>query len=318
MPELDLHQINKIYKDSARTDKAKDWLMGFDDFRNRMPLRPWGLDNNKGKLTGTDIDTQFEWKAGEDDNVRLSVRTGDPIEISNLDRKKLAVKKDADGVMRGGFMSHSSDWRDVEITCYLYLFDVGGDDAVGWYARGNRHTPGEPCEGSKYEPGVRYDEGNFDVNKETAHGGGGDDNHREGDELDILSGPLENCVEKWFGYKAIIYNLPSIGPYNGTDIPIFPVKIEVWIDELDDQTDKNSLIPKNNWEKRMETVDNPVERKWGDDRSCDGIKGITLSWGGPVVTFRADKDADNHGYKHFLMRRVSVREILPGELVDPA
>jgi hypothetical protein len=316
MPELDMLQIKKIYKDSSRTDKAKVWYMGLEDFRNRMPLRPWGLDNNRGKLTGSGIDTRFEWKGGENDNVRLNVPTGDPMNIPSLKRKELAVRKDADGVMRGGFMSKFSDWRDVEITCYLYLFDVGGDDAVGWYARGNRHTNDVPCEGSKYEPAVHYKDGDFDVNKETAHGGsGGQNNHRRGNDLIKPLGLLGNCVGIWFGYKAIIYNLPSIGNYEGTNIPIFPVKIEAWIDELDDQTDENSLTPKNNWKKRMETVDNPLKKKWGNDGGCNGVDGITLSWGGPVVTFRADKDSANHAYKHFLMRRVSVREILPRVLV---
>jgi hypothetical protein len=317
MPELDLHNISKIYKDSTRTDKAKDWLMGFGDFKDRMPAGPWGLSNNKGKLSGTEFDNQFEWKAKPSDNVRLSVRTGHPIDIPTLNRKELAVNKDADGVRRGGFMSKSSDWRDVEITCYLYLFEVGGDDAVGWYARGNRHSNSPPkvsCEGSKYEPAIVYKTGEFDVNKESAHGGKGKNFHRKRNDL---IEPLGNCVGKWFGYKAIIYNLPSIGTYNGTAIPIFPVKIEVWIDELDNQTDKNSLIPMNNWKKRMETVDNPVESKWGNDGGCKGVDGITLSWGGPVVTFRADKNSNNDGYSHFLMRKVSVREILPGQQVDP-
>jgi len=318
MPELDMLQIKKIYKDSTRTDKARGWDMGLGDFRDRIPSDKWGLNNNKGRLTDSGIDIQFEWKASENDNVRLNVRTGDATNIQTLSRKELAARKDADGVMRGGYMSKFSDWRDVELTSYLYLFDVGGDDSIGWYARGNRHSDEQPCEGCKYEPAVLYKKGNFDVNKETAHGGSaGQNSHRSGDDLITPLGALGNCVEKWFGYKVIIYNLPSMGIYDGTNVPIFPVKIEAWIDELDDQTDENSLVPMNNWKKRMETVDNPLISKWGNDGGCKGIDGITLSWGGPVVTFRADKDKDNNGYKHFLMRRVSVREILPGVLVDP-
>lgn len=210
-------------------------------------------------------------------------------------------------------MSEFSDWRDVEMTCYLYLFDVGGDDSIGDMHEVTGIKTKKLAKDLNMNQ-LYFTKTDFDVNKETAHGGNGQNAHRNGNDLIKPLGLLGNCIEKWFGYKAIIYNLPSIGNVNGTNIPVLPVKIDVWIDELHDQTDENSLIPMNNWKKRMETVDNPVESKWGNDGGCNGVDGITLSWGGPVVTFRADKDSNNHGYKHFLMRRLSVRQILPGEL----
>ena len=66
----------------------------------------------------------FEWNAGNNDNVRLNINADNTEDISTYNRKSLALRKDSDGESRGGYMSSPSDWRDIEITCYLYLYDI--------------------------------------------------------------------------------------------------------------------------------------------------------------------------------------------------
>jgi hypothetical protein len=321
--EVDKLGIEKKYKDSSRADKSKDWFMGLDDWKDRIPMNKWlGNNEDKGKFYDSQGRTIFEWDAGNNDNVRLNVNADNTEDISTYNRKDLALRKDSDGESRGGYMSSSSDWRDIEITCYLYLYDIQGNDTLGWYARGGKHGSAPSCEGCKYEPNLFYKNGDFGVNKETDHGGqGSGDNHRKNgedyDKLTIPDGRIGNMVGKWFGYKAVIYNLPSTGHYeDDNEVPVYPVKIELWIDETENHGDDiDTFKPKNNFVKKMETFDNPLDthyKLWGDDGGCGGPNGVTLSWGGPVVTFRADKNSSNQAYKHFKMAFASVREIEPG------
>ena len=95
-------------------------------------------------------------------------------------------------------------------------------------------------------------------------------NGEDYDKLTIPDGHIGNVVGKWFGYKAAIYNLPSTGHYkDDSDVPVYPVKIELWIDETENHDDDiDTFKPKNNFVKKMETFDSPLDTHyelWGDD-----------------------------------------------------
>jgi hypothetical protein len=309
--------IQKIYEDSHRNDKAIDWYMGLGNYHDRAPHQKW---DSHGNFIGNGNNTIFEWN--DDANVRLDVLTGSAYHVSNADaddRRRLVARTDSDGQNRGGYMSRPNDWRDVEMTSYIYLYDIGGNDTVGWYARGGVHSSRERnkhCHGCKYEPYIMYSTGNFGVNKETSHGTG-DDNHRRGGNNNVIQMPdgrIGNIVGKWIGYKSIIYNVKANQNYPNTNIPVFNVKMEVWIDDPN-ENDPDNVNPTNNWKLKMVTEDRPLDPqygRWGDNGGCGGPNGMTLSWGGPNVTFRADKNGRNDPYDHFRMKYASIREINPG------
>ena len=99
--------------------------------------------------------------------------------------------------------------------------------------------------------------------------------------------------------------------------PVFPVKLEIWTDSVDNEDDENgNFTPRNRWIKKMETWDNPLDNKyekWGEDgRLCNAPDYVTLSWGGPIVTFRIDKAGGDAPYNNFRLKFASIRELEPG------
>jgi hypothetical protein len=317
----DPFHVSCIYEDSQRPVKPSSWYLGIGDWESR--IEQW----NQGKFQKEDGEVVFEWNADPDQNVRLQVTTGENVKIDTVpDRVNLSRQTDADGEARGGYLNKETDWRNLEMTCYLYLYDINGNDNLGWYTRGGRQGNTHTCQSCKYQINLHYTSGDFSINKKLKHH---NDNHRyreqEPKKFNIPEGIVGNVVGRWFGLKAIVYNLPVVGKYPGTLYPVFPVKMEVWIDDLDDQQDPKTVTPKNNWKKRMETIDNPLDEKygiWGSLKSCQSEgsrakwpRGMTLSWGSPSVTFRADRNSGDNPYYHFLMKYASIREIQPERLI---
>ena len=227
---------------------------------------------------------------------------------------------DNDANTKGGHMFRDSDWRDIEITCYIYIEKDDNDDNFAWFARGGYQGGNafQNCSSCKYSANLYYESGRFGVNKKTKHG---DDNKRNpgDDKLQTFGPNLGDMRGKWFGYKAIYHNGPSVGTYpNSGNAPIFPVKIEIWVDRVDNEESDN-FIPKNQWQKKMETWDNPKDNNFGkwpeSGQLCGAPEHVTLSWGGPVVTFRIDKNSNNDPWNDFKLKFVSIREINPGEQI---
>ena len=93
---------------------------------------------------------------------------------------------------------------------------------------------------------------------------------------------IGSTMNKWIGFKGIVYNLPD-----GS------VKLESYIDK-----DNN-----NNWQKATEFVD---KGNWGDDMShCNArTDGAAITWGSPMIIFKSN--GVTYDFKKF-----SARQIVP-------
>jgi hypothetical protein len=177
-----------------------------------------------------------------------------------------------------GYMQDPKDWRNVEITGYIYHQNPSSGDEYVWYARGGRHTDPKPwCRGSAYKAALGFD-GKTRFAKEQWHVSYVFTEWQDG------IGSIKN---KWVGLKMCLYNVGSNS-----------VKMEIWVDK-----DNN-----NTWEKIDENLD---DGGWGDEgEECDGDADQIITWGGPIATFRWDS-VDDCKWKKF-----SVREIEPNSPSD--
>jgi hypothetical protein len=286
---LDPLGIKKLYKDSTRGSKAPDWFMGVGSWQDR--IAQW---TNIGSFSGSGAGTQFSRNTNLSSNVRMRINAQDNIgscNSQNLTNKTQLTDR--------GYMYKASDWKNLEFTGYFKLTD-GGSDTLGAYSRGASHNNNCGCEGTAYKGNLFYSTGATQINKEIYHGG-------PNVKRTITTQNVGDQRNKWFGYKFIIYNLDQNGTYSGTSVKRIPVKMEIWMDL---NLDSNGT-PKNNWVKVGETTD--LGDNWGStsNTNCGGRDFWTLSWGGPLVTIRVDKNSNNDPYGTFLLKYCSVREIDP-------
>jgi hypothetical protein len=315
--------IKKIYADSQRHTKAPDWYMGRGNYQDRIKKDKW-LEDNQGQFI-TDSQNNVIYKRNPNTNkqVRMNVfATTDPKEEElGGNRFTIVRKKDSesDPSSKGGYLFKPQDWRDLEVSCYIYVDDDDADDNYAWFVRGGYQGSNDfqDCSSCKYSASLYYSNGNFRPSKKTSHGR---DHHRDSNDpkVTIFDGPIGDTRGKWIGYKAIVYNLPPAGSYpQSENTPVFPVKIELWIDRVDNENDPNgNFVPRNQWVKKMETMDNPLDNhygEWGPNQNkCGAPRFVTLSWGGPMVTFRIDKNGNNDPLNNFRLKFASIREIEPG------
>jgi hypothetical protein len=200
--------------------------------------------------------------------VRMNVYTMagfNPGLISTLDQTQLGAK---------GYMQSAADWKNVEITGYVRVNKKGdGDDNLGWYGRGGRHTDDRECEGTAYKAKLFYS-GKTQIGKEQWHPNGESP-------TTLKAAAAGSIVGKWVGFKTVMFNVT-----NG-------VKIELYAD----------WSATNTWTKIDERLDTTG---WGDQGAlCKGAKDAQISWGGPIVTFSWDTATDVD------FKNLSVREIEP-------
>jgi hypothetical protein len=174
-----------------------------------------------------------------------------------------------------GYMQSPHDWKNVEMTAYVRL-NVAEDpeDNFTWYARSGMHSK-IPCEGTAYKPAFYYN-GEIKFRKEQWHNKGYSSYVVSEKRIAPLTG-------RWIGLKSLIYDVAG------------GVKLEAWVDNEEN----------NRWEKVGEYID---RGDWGEEAAvCDPYSppGQTISWGGPVATFRWDNATDVD------VKFLSVREIQP-------
>lgn len=93
-----------------------------------------------------------------------------------------------------------TEWKDVEITGYAKILNASDEnDALVWYARGNRHNKNVPCEGTSLKGGITVS-GTISWVKEIWHTGGY--THERGKKK-----VTEPILGKWIGWKVAIYNI---------------------------------------------------------------------------------------------------------------
>jgi hypothetical protein len=316
--------VPKKYPDTHLANAPATWEMGIGTYASR--IRQWTAGTGTG-FQGTGVNTYFDSDQGTS-NVRWIVYAGPAIDytLSTASRQTLLNRGDVDdGVKRGGYMADggtngTKNWRDCEITTCLYLYDMGGDNDCGWFCRGGTHSGadgiGVSAEGSAYHPGLFYATGDSEIAKEQWHA-----SYASGRTPDSKT-VIGNCVGQWVWLKFIFRNLPASGAYASpyAAVPHIPVKIEMWAIRTgltNPATLPNvSTAAYTNWVKVMEKTDTGGWGTVGGQNDCGpGPADTILSYGGPEVTFRADRDSSNTGYGHIRCCYTSVREIDPSGAV---
>jgi hypothetical protein len=176
-----------------------------------------------------------------------------------------------------GYFYKPTDWKNIEITVYVKVLSAsGGGDEISLVSRSVRHSSNvqEGCGGSSYHNNIDFTNGKFKFKKEMWH---------VNYDIKPYSGiSVGSTINKWIGFKGIVYNLPD-----GS------VKLESYIDK-----DNN-----NNWQKATEFVD---KGNWGDDMShCNArTDGAAITWGSPMIIFKSN--GVTYDFKKF-----SARQIVP-------
>jgi hypothetical protein len=178
---------------------------------------------------------------------------------------------------QAGYFYKPTDWKNIEITIYVKVLSAsGGGDEISLVSRSVRHSGNvqEGCGGSSYHNNIDFTNGKFKFKKEMWH---------VNYDIKPYSGiSVGSTMNKWIGFKGIVYNLPD-----GS------VKLESYIDK-----DNN-----NNWQKATEFVD---KGNWGDDMShCNArTDGAAITWGSPMIIFKSN--GVTYDFKKF-----SARQIVP-------
>lgn len=320
---IDIHGIKKLYKSSTRSDAPLSFVMGDSNWKDR--ISQWDGDFvNDGGLNVIFTSTS-------DDKQRMNVYADPskptvPYDANELNRDVLKERPDKDGVKRGGWTAKSNDWRDYEVTSIQFIpVDPDGhdgddpSDTHAWYGRGAKHTGSsvdEGSQGSAYKPDLWYAGNNqgWQVLKETLHfdqyKASNNQTIRENGSSNVLFNQnLGNIKGRWFGIKTIVFNLPPLPFPDGGRF--WPVQIEIWTCNCD-----TNGVPDNNWIPRFTCQDNPVAYGQWSDLPDDqpGKKNHTISWGGPIITCRTDRESGTGGgYPGMKFQKVSIREIEPNQ-----
>lgn len=190
-----------------------------------------------------------------------------------------------------GFMQDSMDWKDIEMTSYYKINQVGssshnGEPHIEHVMRGQRSTTSNSTFGGPCTCALGCSDnihGNCYCNK------GSNGPARQKYERDLFhtsgysvdsnkNGPVNNNsafnfkLGQWFGLKTIVYNLP-----NGN------VQMEHW-------TDENAT---NTWKKTHSLIDSPGA--WpprGAIGNCNTDGSQPITFGGPLTVFRSDNLQD--------------------------
>jgi hypothetical protein len=176
-------------------------------------------------------------------------------------------------------------WKNVEITGYAKAISAdSSDDHLDWYARGGKHTPDAPCEGSALKGWLSID-GIASWVKEIWFPGGYTDQR---DKVQATHGD-NPILGRWIGWKVVMYNVDNDKA----------VKMESYLDDQDN----------NHWKKVTDLVDNGGWYARGSDQEfyssgCGKPKDYIITNSGPVATFRSDNIIWNFA-------DLSVREIEP-------
>jgi hypothetical protein len=329
---LDEHGIKKIYQDSDKRNAPASFVMGVGNWRNR--IAKWDRDDDDviGSFEGSGLDIIFTSSA--DDKQRMNVyadpsKPEAPEDADELDRSDLAARPDSDGVQRGGWMVQENDWRDYEVTAVEFLprnvEDGSGNparDTTAWYGRGAKHTGeslGEASQGSAYKVDLWYagNKNGWHVLKETLHFDPFKNSSRDTCrpwENDSRTNTLHienigNVKGKWIGIKTVVYNQGKKTGADGADY--WPVMMEAYTCDCD----QNGNPDNNTWDLKFQCEDDFEKHgRWSSlPNGQPGPDSHTISWGGPIITCRTDRQSGTGGgYPGMKFKKVSIREIKPG------
>jgi len=181
----------------------------------------------------------------------------------------------------------AENWKNVEITGYAKIDSVTTTKNstpnydLTWYARGGRHNPRIPCEGTAYLGGI-YADGHVEWKKEIWFSGGYTNERAAKKATDSIIG-------RWIGWKVVMYNIENDSA----------VKLESYLDDSGE----------GNWRKVTDLVDDggwyaKASNSVFNSAHCGKSKDYVITNGGPIVTYRSDDMVWD-------FRDLSVREIQP-------
>ena len=206
--------------------------------------------------------------------TRMDVFTKSAGLLSDQQRSNFATY-DYSELDRVGYWLQPSDWKNIEVTGYFKVTSTSSGDGISFVSRSVRHSNSiqDGCGGSSYHNNIRF-EGTFQYKKEMWH--------VNYDILPPSEDGIGSIMDKWVGFKGVVYNLPD-----GS------VKLESYIDK-----DNN-----NQWQKVQELVDTG---DWGDDMThCNAkTQGAAITWGSPMIIFKSN--GVTYDFKN-----LSIREIAP-------
>ena len=283
--EVDEFGIKKIYPSNKDPNRARPWLLGIGDWKSRI----YDWDGEITSQIGEDgflmlnvknykryIDLNGKLRVGSKDGRGRKPVLAIPIEYDMQGNPKPIVTERNQRILRKrGYMGTPADWKNVEITLYAKVNDVGGEEdlevgevpeepiyvkQLALVARGGpRHssTPlfGDPCQGCSYYTAFNVN-GRPALAKELFHDSGGycaekyDVTYKDessGCTIEPLHSPVQgdhSIRSRWIGMKGIFYTNEKGNP-----------QLELWVD-------KNN---ENNWGSEPIIVDENNENNWGSE-----------------------------------------------------
>ncbi len=182
-------------------------------------------------------------------------------------------------------------WKNVEITGYAKVISAdSSDDHLDWYARGGKHTPDAPCDGSALKGWLSVD-GIASWVKETWFPGGYTDQRNR-----VQATHDDNPIlGRWIGWKVVMYNVDNDRA----------VRMESYLDDQDN----------NHWRKITSLVDSGRWYARGSNEEfysvpCGKAKDSIITNAGSIATFRSDNMVWDFA-------DLSIREIQPHPTISP-
>jgi hypothetical protein len=305
--EFDEFGKRKIYPSNTDPKRAKPWLLGKDDWEDRIEqIEDYTPINENSELI-----LNFKKSSGKGRNYVVAIPPvrlhGNPMSVATDTDQRILRKR--------GYMGTPADWKNVEITIYARINNVDFTQALprlSLAARGYHHHSSnifDECEGTAYYTVLKVD-GSIALQKELFHRQAliGDPPGYSEEELGktyigSVVDPLQNPgglpdPPRWIGMKGIFYNNSNGNP-----------KMELWLDkEANNDWGTGPVIA------IEDKIENQVNGRpgWsireGGENYCDGEPNEPITWGGPAIILRWDALTDID------IKWTSVREIVPPEM----
>ncbi|MDN5845331.1 MAG: discoidin domain-containing protein [Candidatus Nitrosocosmicus sp.] len=209
------------------------------------------------------------WTASGDFRANIEISTGFSDDDCSRDQQEMVDR---------GYMQSPNDWKNVEFTCEVQIFNSASDHATFGF-RGSRHTANgnfpRCCTGCNYKVSVDMDGSGIQIRKESWHV-----SYHDCDETQISGW---QSTDGPFRIKILCYNSSD----NQS------VTTQVYLDQ-----DLN-----NNFVKVLDFTDSGQVNNDADACNCNDSS-QPLVWGSPTILIRADEG--EYGIKN-----LSIREIDP-------
>ena len=285
----------KNYSTNNDPTKAKSWYLSQDP---RQDERLGGTNVITGVSDDEDDNLVVKIQpSGDKRQVRLNVFAGNETDLKRNIESVEGSKPDQNVMSERGFMFEQNDWKNVEVTEYVKVNQLGtlstnGGKHIELEGRSGVHSDGKyECQGTSYHFNV-YEDGRVKMEKELKHN---NDYYPNSDDDPVKHNVINGLKDEgWIGIKMVVLNVP-----NGVNVKGY----------LNLDSPEDTDLPTNNWTLVLEKTDNG--NNWHTDNgksacpdsNSSEFSGRLIDWGGPIVIFRSDnlKDVD--------WKWASVREI---------